>query len=495
MYKKSLLPLFIFGSIAIGLLFGKFLYQSDNLFYAQNEDFQKLRGIIELIENNYPDDIDVFDFLHESLLQKLSIIDPYSYYLNQEEHKQATMDNSGIFYGLGISYASYMDTIVILKVYENSPAEKAGIGTFDRILSVNGINIIGISQDSVAKLFSKKKKFKIEVKDFFSDAIFFVKVKKQDIPLNSVVFSRISDNIGYIKINRFSLNTYDFFVEAVEELSTDELNYLILDLRNNPGGVLTTSVDILDEFFGSEDTLIVTKSNDEDKEVYYSSKNGLLADVQVIVLINNGSASASELVSVVLQDYDRALFMGDKTYGKGVFQQNIRTVDNDFLHITTGKYFGPTGRWIDKGDYSSTDSVRFYKTKHGRYVADKTGICPDIFYVDYEIDLLVDILDSYVFDIIINNKNLFPEDINYINIEKIAESIADTSVIFTDYFGSVMPLKLAFARFFIDNVEYQTRLLEADSLVLKAVEIINDDLIEEKIYENDTVTNNQYFNM
>ena len=487
MYKKSLLPLFIFVSIVIGFLFGKFLYQSDNIFYAQNEDFQKLRGIIELIEDNYSDDIDVFDFLHESLLRKLSIIDPYSYYLDDEEQEKAAMDNSGIFHGLGISYTSYFDTITVLDVYENSPAEEAGIKTFDKILSINGIDLIGVSQDSVASLFSAKKKFKIEFQNFFSKNISTVKVKKDDIPLNSIVFSRINDNVGYIKIERFSLNTYDFFVEAAEELLADGLEYLILDLRNNPGGILTTSVEILDEFFATEDTLVVTKTNDENEEVFYSTKKALLADVQLIVLINNNSASASELVSVVLQDYDRALFMGGQTYGKGVFQQNLRSVNNDFLHVTTGKYFGPSGRWIDSRGVTSTDEKKYFKTKNGRYVSENTGILPEIFYFGYDMLSFVEMLDSYVFEIIINNEELFIDDINYSNIDKIAESIADTSRIFEDYFGSIDPLKLAFAKLLIDEDVYLTHLLAADTLVLQAIDIIDKDLIEEKIYENDTV--------
>jgi carboxyl-terminal processing protease len=485
-HKKSILPFIIFISIAMGFLLGKFLYQSDNIFYAQNKDFQKLRSIIELIEDNYEDKIDVFDFMHESLLRKLSEIDPYSYFLDNDAYDDAAMDNSGIFYGLGISYASYNDTIRILKVYENSPAELSGLKAFDQILTVNGIDVVGLMQDSVAMMFKTKKKFNLEVKYFLSGEISEIIVKKKDIPLNSITFTMIKDRIGYIKIEKFSDNTDEFFVDAAEELLKEGIDYLILDLRDNPGGILTASVNILDEFFASKDTLIVTKTKDDKEEVFYSTENDLLANVQLIVLINSGSASASELVSVALQDYDRALFMGTRTYGKGVFQQNMKTIQNDFLHITTGKYFGPTGRWIDRREVISNTNIEYFETKHGRFVSSRSGVIPEIYYNGYSVQYLVDILDNYAFEIVIKNKELF-NDVDFSDIEEISTSITDTSLIFDEYFGSSEPLKLAFAKFFIDESEYQRHLVNSDSLIIKALQIIDNDQIEAKIYESDTV--------
>lgn len=479
----------------MGFLLGKFIYQSDNIFYAQNKDFQKLRSIIELIEDNYKDKIDVFDFIHESLLRKLSEIDPYSYFIDNDEYGDVVLDNSGIFYGLGISYASFDDTIRILKVYENSPAELAGLTAFDQILSVNGIDVVGLMQDSVAMMFKTKKKFDLKVKSFLSGEVSKVRVKKKDIPLNSITFTMVKDRVGYIKIEKFSDNTDEFFVDAAKELLNEGMDYLILDLRDNPGGILTASVNILDEFFDTKDTLVVTNTKDDVTEVYYSSiENDLLAKVQLIVLINSGSASASELVSVALQDYDRALFMGTRTYGKGVFQQNKKTVQNDFLHVTTGKYFGPSGRWIDRHQVISNTNIEYFETKHGRFVSSRSGIIPEIYYNGYSSQYLVDILDNYAFEIVIKNKELF-NDVDFSDIEEISKSITDTSMIFDEYFGSFDPLELAFAKYFIDKSEYQRLLVNSDSLIIKALKIIDNDQIEEKIYENDTVMNNQSFNL
>lgn len=478
----------------MGFLLGKFIYQSDNIFYAQNKDFQKLRSIIELIEDNYKDKIDVFDFIHESLLRKLSEIDPYSYFIDNDEYGDVVLDNSGIFYGLGISYASFDDTIRILKVYENSPAELADLKAFDQILSVNGIDVVGLMQDSVAMMFKTKKKFNLEVKNFLSGKISEIRVKKKDIPLNSTTFTMVKDRVGYIKIEKFSDNTDEFFVDEAKELLNEGMDYLILDLRDNPGGILTASVNILDEFFNTKDTLIVTNTKDDVTEVFYSTENDMLAKVQLIVLINSGSASASELVSVALQDYDRALFMGTRTYGKGVFQQNKKTVQNDFLHVTTGKYFGPSGRWIDSHEVISNTDIEYFETKHGRFVSSRSGIIPEIYYNGYSSQYLVDILDNYAFEIVIKNKELF-NDVDFSDIEEISKSITDTSMIFDEYFGSFDPLELAFAKYFIDKSEYQRLLVNSDSLIIKALQIIDNDQIEEKIYENDTVFYDQSFNL
>ncbi|MBN2890777.1 MAG: PDZ domain-containing protein [Bacteroidales bacterium] len=486
MYKKSLLPLIIFFSIAVGFIIGKFTYQSNNLFYSQNKDFLKLKSVIDLIENNYKGKINVFDFLHKSLLKKLTEIDPYSYYLENEYIDDYEMDNSGIFNGLGISYFSYNDTIRILGVYENSPAEEAGLKVFDQILSVNGISVVGVMQDSVAKIFKNKKKFDLEVKNFFTGQISKYRVKKKDISLSSVEFSKIDDKTGYIKIDRFSQNTYDFFVDAANYLLIGGLDYLILDLRDNPGGILGTSVDILDEFFSSNDTLIITNTNENKETTYLASPGGLLADVQVIVLINDGSASASELLSVSLQDLDRALFIGTNTYGKGVFQQNIKTVQNDFLHITTGKYYGPSGRWIDHTDALAEYDFEYFKTKHGRVVTSRNGIVPDIYYDYYGLEKIVDILDNYAYEFVLEHKKMFI-DIDADKIDEISKSIVDTTDIFMGYIETAEPLAISFSKYFLDKSYYQKQIIKSDSVVIKALEIIDGDLIQEKIYEKDTI--------
>ncbi len=486
MYKKSILPLIIFISISIGFVIGKLTYQSNNIFYSQNKDFKKLKVLIELIENNYKDEINIFDFLHKSLLNKLTEIDPYSFFLDNSNLKKYEMDNSGIFNGVGIGYLNYDDTVVISKVYENSPAEKAGLKTFDRIISVNDIDIVGLKLDTVSNIFENNKKLKLKIKSLFSNELKTINIKKKDIALNSVFYSKIEEKTGYIKINKFSQNTYDFFKTAAQNLLVGGLDYLILDLRDNPGGILKTSVDILDEFFSSNDTLIVINTNENKEKVYYASENGLLADVQLIVLINNNSASASELVSVSLQDYDRALFMGTKTYGKGVFQQNIKTVQNDFLHITTGKYYGPSGRWIDKGNLYNDQEKEFFRTKNNRVVSSRNGITPEIYYDFFSTNNLTTVLDNFAFEFVLKNKNLF-ENITLNKINEIADAIVDTTEIFRNYKEVSESLSLSFTKLFFEEDYYKNKIIKSDSLVIKALRIIEKDLINEKIYEQDTI--------
>lgn len=486
MYKKSLLPIIIFISVAIGFTVGKFLYQSENIFYAQNNDFVKLKNLIELIEKNYENKINVFDYLHESLLRKLTEIDPYSYYLDEDKLEAYEMENEGLFYGLGISYLTLHDTITILDVYENSPAEEAGLKPLDQIIAIDNSKVIGIRSDSIASIFKTSKKFDLQVKSYFSDENRIVTVKKKDIELKSVFYTKLKNNIGYIKIDNFSFNTYDFFKEAAENFNNDNLEYLILDLRDNPGGILTTSVEILDELISSTDTLIVTKSNEDEEQVYYANKGGLLTESKLIVLVNSGSASASELLSVAIQDYDRGLFIGTRTYGKGVFQQNVKTVKNDFLHITTGKYFGPSGRWIDNRNYFEEINVEFFKTKHGRYVTSRSGIIPEVYYDYFNMKDIVRLVENYILDIIIENKSAF-QNPTLENLENMSKTIADTSKYFSfgeDYSETIT---LSLMKYFSDDNTYQKRLINSDSTVIKAIEIIDQDLLEDKIFEYDTV--------
>ncbi len=486
MYKKSLLPLFIFVSLAIGFILGKLLYQSDNYFYSQNKDFLKLKNVIELIENNYKDEIDVFDFLRESLLKKLTEIDPYSYYLDNTNYKELQLDNEGIFYGLGISYVSYNDTIIVLKVYENSPAQLAGIKPLDQILKIDDIVLSGVIQDSVAQIFSDRSKFVLTVKKFSNDNIELIKLKKDEIELKSVFYKKLNEKTGLIKITRFSENTYKFFNEAAKKFKSDGLNYMILDLRDNPGGILSTSVDILEEFFSENDTLVITETNKGTKQYYIAQKKGLLSDVNLIVLINENSASASELVSVALQDNDRALFIGSKSYGKGVFQQNLQTVQNDFLHITTGKFYGPSGRWIDNTDLFAEYDFRYFKTKHGRYVISRNGIIPEIYASYYNPQKLLDLMEFYIIDLIFKNKNSF-RNIDLAGINQISKSIADTSQIFSSKTESIYILNLGFSKFLSSEEDFQNAIIFYDSLYLKALEIIEDGKIEENIFFADTV--------
>ncbi len=493
MTKKTTIAILIFLSIAVGFSLGRFVYKSENIFYAHNDDFQNLKSLIEIIEENYSDQINVFDFLKNSLLEKMKTIDPYLTFYDADEYDQVKNNINGEYEGIGIKYFMYNDTVIISGIFKNSPADIAGLKKLDKITSLNNNNLTDIKIDSVITLFSETKNYNLSVINFFTGKTNNIVLKPEKIQKNPIKHFYAGNNTGYISISEFQTNTFDFFKDAEKDLlSRYKIDNIILDLRDNPGGLLSSAVNILDEFFPQGDTLTITETKEAEKEFYISTSEGLLKDVQVIILINGSSASAAELVSLAMQDNDRALILGSQSYGKGVFQQDMSVDDGNVVHVTRGKYFGPSGRWIDTQS-NKYSNFTYYQTKGGRNVAAENAIVPDK-YIHSNINSYLNyIFDEYCLEFLFNNKSIFKNATTREKIISIATSIVDTGgvKIYNEYFenDTIMTKTLAysFAKYLLPDTAYFHFTRETDSIFINAINIFKNKDIKTEIFRNDTL--------
>ncbi len=491
MNKKSFIPLIILFSIAFGFLIGRFVYKSNNIFYARNKDFKKLQSLIRIVKNNYSDKFNVFDFLRKDLIKKLSAIDPYTDYFTEKEYNAYKARILGEFVGIGIRYSTVDDTMRILSVMKNSPAEKAGLQSLDAILKLNKQNLISLPADSLSNMIKNDgKTIKLTVKNFRTNQEKSIKLKKDKIQINPISYYYLGDSIAYIKVKAFQKNTYDFFIDAENNLiKNHHISKVILDLRFNGGGFLKTSVNLVDQFFNKGDTIVSTLTNSKDREYYLSTNKGNFKNVKLIVLVNGATASAAELITLALQDNDRALILGSRTYGKGVFQQDIPILNDNIAHITTGKYFGPSGRNIN----NSHDSVSLFRTKTGRIVYNNNAITPDIICDSIDLSAVVNNLDILFIPMIDRNKKsiLSCSDsdelyktiarINPIEQNPYLNYLSDN----TDYYNTLKFLSVA--KFILPDSAYKKLSLNRDYCLQKAVSIFKNNKTEQKIFESDTL--------
>jgi carboxyl-terminal processing protease len=402
-------PLFAVLLVAAGIFIGyNFIPQKTNFFNSSiNLNRQdKISAIIRLIEENYVDKIPT-DSLEELVIPEiLQKLDPHSSYfppkVNLMEHERL----EGNFDGIGVQFNIQNDTVLIVLTISGGPSEKVGVLAGDRIITVNDTVIagVGITNDGVMKLLKgpKNSKVKIGVQRKGVKGLLSFEIKRDKIPLFSIDVSyMVSKDIGYIKISRFAGTTYSEFVDASKKLKEAGMKKLILDLRDNGGGYLNAAVDIADEFLPKGKTIVYTQGAFRDRVDYTSTDNDLLKDVETVVLINAWTASASEIVAGALQDNDRALIIGRRSFGKGLVQEEFGFNDNSAVRITIARYYTPVGRCIqkpytngydayyedafmtgevhkDKKDSLPLPDSLKYKTPAGKIVYGGGGITPDI---------------------------------------------------------------------------------------------------------------------
>ncbi len=486
MNKKYHIPIIIFLSIATGFLLGRLVYRSNNIFYTQNRDFKKLEKLINIIEEYYPDKFDIFDYLRNSLIRKIRTYDPYFAAYDDDSYKDFSNEISGEYTGFGIQYYVFDDTAYITAVFDNSPAKSLGLKKLDQIIAVNDSNICKLSIDSISSLFDKTTKAKLTIMSFFADSIKYIFINKQKIQINPVRYLYVGNNTAYININEFTENADKYFDEAAKELTTHYyINNVILDLRDNPGGLLTAAVNIADDFFDSNKVITYTETKKGTKKTYLSTNKGRFKNVNLIVLVNMQTASASELVSLAFQDNDRALIIGDRTYGKGVFQQDFAPISNDFYHITTGKYFGPSGRNINSNRFAENDSSETFRTTKGRLVKSNNGITPEIncsFWAWIT-------TDQIALSFLKSHKQLFDTVRTISTLEKISENFLDTSKASIECLS--MPpkemLTYSLASLLLPDTSSLRYLIENDSCFLRAKGIIDSNKIQDYIFEKDSI--------
>ena len=365
--------------------------------------FKKLNQVISLAQELYFEDFDINEAMEGAIRGFLEELDPHSQYISKKEYESISEQFEGEFEGIGIEFSMIDGFITVISPIPETPSERAGLQPGDKIIKINNESAYKLSNDEIFKKLRGKKGSEVNIQIQRPGEIepFDVTLIRDKIPIKSVIaaYQYENEKIGYVKINRFANNTYQELLEALYELEKDGIEKLILDLRNNGGGLLGQAVKMVDLFLTDKDTIVYTKGKIRSaNEVYFSSKSIYDKKYDLVVLINNGSASASEIVSGALQDLDRAYVIGERSFGKGLVQRQINLMDGSAARITIAQYFTPSGRLIqrpyDEGlgnyyDQSSIEDTTLKKTKHytknGRLVYGGGGIWPD-FEVSYEED-------------------------------------------------------------------------------------------------------------
>ncbi len=399
-------PLIYALLLAIGIAGGYFL-QSDkgSLSITSNK---KLDQVIGLINSAYVDTVDGNELTEDAIVELLHNLDPHSSYIPAENLKAVNEQLEGNFEGIGVEFNLMDDTIFVATVIHNGPAEKAGIEAGDRIVEVEGETVAGINIDNagVAKRLKGESgtKVNVKVKRFGEKGLLDFTITRGKIPLYSVEATYMMNaTTGYIKLVSFSRDTYKELSNAINELKGKGMEELILDLRGNPGGYLHAATGVASEFLGENKLMVYTEGRKQGKTEYKTDSKGSFTKGKLIILIDEGSASASEIVSGAVQDWDRGVIVGRRSYGKGLVQESFALADGAALRLTIARYYTPTGRSIQKpydngydnyeaeiterykaGEFDHPDSVKKnkdleYTTPSGRKVYGGGGVYPDIF--------------------------------------------------------------------------------------------------------------------
>ncbi|SIQ08709.1 carboxyl-terminal processing protease [Maribacter ulvicola] len=412
MNKKysALFPLIIASALALGFFIGGKLNFNDSpeRLFSTNSKKDKLNRLIDYIDYEYVDDVNtdsIVDVTVNSILEKL---DPHSVYISEQELSGVTENMKGDFVGIGINFYAYKDSIAVIKTVKDGPSYSKGILPGDRILMADNDTLFG--KDFPSKIIVEKLKGKegtsvnLTVFRKSENRTFNVKVNRGIVPLKSVdAYYMLTKDIGYIKVNRFAESTYKEFKHALLRLQKRGANKLVLDLRDNPGGYLGMAEEMADEFLEDGKLILFTKNKKGKINKSYATDDGSFEDKPIYVLINERSASASEIVAGALQDNDIGTIVGRRSFGKGLVQREMALGDGSAVRLTVSRYYTPTGRSIQKtyangtkdyyqrftdrfhsGEMISVDSIKVadslkFVTPKGKIVYGGGGIIPDVF--------------------------------------------------------------------------------------------------------------------
>lgn len=369
-------------------------------------EVQKFREVLTQIQNDYVDTVNTSELVDDAIQHMLNKLDPHSAYINVADRIAANEDLRGNFDGIGVEFNIFHDTIVVVSALSGGPSEALGIQSGDKIIKVDDKLLagIGVQSPDVMKALKGPKGTEVKVTILRGNKEIDYKIVRDKIPQYSVDVSYMVDaQTGYIKVNRFAATTFEEFHEALKKLKESGMKRLVLDLQGNPGGYMNMAIDMADEFLSEGKKIVFTNG----KEKKYNSEamstaRGDFETGPLIVLVNEGSASASEILSGALQDNDRALIVGRRSFGKGLVQSPFDLSDGSELRLTISRYYTPTGRSIQKpyededeysrdiisrynhGEFFHADSIRFndslkYTTPNGRTVYGGGGIMPDYF--------------------------------------------------------------------------------------------------------------------
>lgn len=404
------LPILLGVTLALGIVIGGWLNTfkgNDSL--IENSSKTKINKLIDFIDNEYVDDVNTDSIVNSTVDNILSQLDPHSIYISPSEHTQVAEDMKGDFVGIGVNFYMYKDSVAIIRPVENGPSAKAGIKAGDRILYAGKTKLFGRKlptdslfsklkgeQGSVVELTIYRKSLGKQIK---------LKITRGVVPLKSVDVSLLlNDSTGYIKINRFAETTFGEFKNGLSKLKKQGVKTLVIDLRDNGGGYMEEAIEIADEVLKDKQLIVFTKNKKGNIQKTYATKKGIFETGKIFILQNENSASASEILAGAIQDNDRGVIVGRRSFGKGLVQREMNFADGSAVRMTVARYYTPTGRSIQKpyvnkgneeyfkesemrflsGELYEKDSIKVadslkFKTPKGKIVYGGGGIVPDIF--------------------------------------------------------------------------------------------------------------------
>ena len=408
--SNRFMPLLMALCVVVGILIGTFYanHFSGNRLNIINSGSNRLSNLLHIVDDQYVDKVNIDSLVDMAIPQILADLDPHSVYIPAKDAQAVADDLKGSFSGVGIEFTIRKDTIRVQNVVKNGPAQRAGILAGDKIVSVDGKPFVGkvVTQDEAMRRLKgpKDTKVKIGVERYGQKKVKYFTVTRGEIPQRSITATYMLDkNTGYIKIKNFGETTYPELLIALAQLSQEGFSNLVIDLRDNGGGYMNSAVQMANEFLPKNKLIVYMQGRKSPRQDFRSDGHGSYQKIPLVVLINEASASASEIFAGAMQDNDRATIIGRRSFGKGLVQQQLGFPDGSMIRLTIARYYTPSGRCIQKpfkpgdnqdydndlltryqhGEFFSQDSIKHtgpaYHTSIGRTIYGGGGITPDIF--------------------------------------------------------------------------------------------------------------------
>jgi carboxyl-terminal processing protease len=536
MYKQKFNAVNVFCIAGAIVLFSTFSLHSQTVKQDPNTGIKKYNTLMQIIKYAYVDTINEASLVDKAIIETLKDLDPHSMYISKKDVQRANEPLEGNFDGIGVQFEIIKDTITVVHPVPGGPSEKLGIMSGDKIISIDGEVVAGkkITNQFVLDHLRGKRGTKVTVSIFRKGkkGLIDYTITRDKIPITSLDAAyMIAPGVGYINLNKFAQTSMQEFTDAMKDLRVQGITSLILDLRNNSGGYMGTSIDLSDEFLGPGKLIVYTEGLRNPREDYFSSSRGLFEKGKLVIMINENSASASEIVAGAVQDWDRGIIVGRRSFGKGLVQRPFQLPDSSQVRLTTARYYNPSGKCIQKpytdgvdkyyedfsqrvrhGELIHPDSIKFpdslkYYTSRKRVVYGGGGIMPDIFipwdstpYSDYYLDLRrKNVINTFVGEYVDKNRKTLQKDFpdfatfnqafvlddnfmtnffTYAEKEGVARNDSGYSVsekLIKSQIKGVVAQKLW------DMKELYTVINQNDEEVLKAIEVIQDDALFEKL--------------
>ncbi len=444
--NKNYLPLYFAFAIVLGILIGSYFNggaSSGSLFANKSVNEVKLKRLIDYIQRDYVDSVDTDNLLDGAITQILGKLDPHSVYIPKENLQQVTENMQGNFVGIGVQFRMIKDSITVIRPIKGGPSIKAGIKAGDRILMANKDTLYGkkLVSNGVPKFLKGEPNTHVDLQVYrkTNDSLFTLRLKRGKVAIKSVDVSyMINDTVGYIKLERFARTSYREFKDALTKLQDKGMTDLVFDLRGNGGGYIDIANKIVDEFLEDGKLIVFTKDNKGNVDESFSTSRGSFEKGGLYILIDQNSASASEIVAGALQDNDRGTTIGRRSFGKGLVQEEKELGDGSAIRLTIARYYTPTGRSIQKpyekgngksysrdinnriksGELLSKDSIKVvdslqFKTPKGNIVYGGGGIVPDVFVAvdttSYLNNFYFNTIQNFAFDLVDKNRKKFTQ--------------------------------------------------------------------------------------